>query len=330
MFDGAPHRILVVDDDERVRKFLALLLLREDYEVVAAASAREAEMRIEHAPPDLVLLDLNLGQSSGLDVLRFIRGNGATRLTPVVMMTAFGNRQQRLEALREGVTDFLDKPMSQEELVPRIRALVKLKTYTDALEDAERVIVALARMIDARDPGTSRHSERVSRLAGLLGKRIGLSPRELAAVERGGLFHDIGKIALRDAVLLKPGRLTPLERKEMERHPMEGHRLIKPMKSLAFALDVVTYHHERYDGSGYPEGLSGEKIPLTARVTTIADVYDAISSTRVYRAARSRRETLEIMSEETARGWWDPHLFDEFRGLMESIGDSDGQLLEEA
>jgi putative two-component system response regulator len=235
------------------------------------------------------------------------------------MITGGATGEERLRAMAGGVTDFVAKPFASRELLARIRSLVQLKRFTDALEHAEHVIVSLARAIDARDPYTAQHSERVSVYAGLLGAKIGLTGFDLEAVKRGGLFHDIGKIAIRDAVLLKPSRLTPEEMGEIRKHPVVGREILSGMKTLSFALDVVYGHHERIDGSGYPDGLSGETIPLTARVTTIADIYDALTTARVYRAALTRAEALAIMAEEARRGWWDPRLLDTFRSVLEGL-----------
>lgn len=170
-------------------------------------------------------------------------------------------------------------------------------------------------MIDARDPYTRGHSERVSANAGLLAERIGLSGPEIYAVRRGALFHDIGKIAVRDAVLLKPARLTPEEFDEIKRHPMAGCEIVKHLRTLAFALPIVSHHHERWDGSGYPDGLAGESIPLVARVTSIPDVFDALTTERPYRGASSTEEALAIMDDEARRGWWERRLLEEFRPL---------------
>jgi putative two-component system response regulator len=312
-------RILIVDDDEQVRHLLIRLLAPQGYLVDEAASGEEAiELLAEHIP-DLVLLDVHMPGRSGHEVLRRIRDTSETRLLPVVMLTGAATSKDKLQAIDAGVTDFISKPFSPEELTARVRALVQLKLVTDSLEDAERVIVALAKTIDARDPYTASHSERVSLYAGLLGARIGLQGTELSAVQRGGLFHDLGKIAIRDGILLKPGRLTREEFAQIKRHPVEGRNLIQHMKTLAHALDVVYYHHERYDGSGYPEGIAGEGIPLTARVTNIADIFDALTTARVYRGALSREESLAIMAAEVAKGWWDGRLLDEFRAVLEKL-----------
>jgi putative two-component system response regulator len=315
-------KLLVVDDDAQIRLLLTRLLAAKGYRVEVASTGEEALTLIGERPPDLVLLDLQLPGRSGLEVLAEIHTNRRTRLIPVVMLTGAGTADAKLKAIKAGVTDFITKPFVAEELVARVRALVQLKRLTDALEDAERVIVTLAKIIDARDPYTASHSERVSLYAGLLGERIGLQGAELTAVRRGGLFHDLGKIAIPDAVLLKPARLTPEEFAVIQRHPVTGRELLLDMKTLAYALHVVYHHHERVDGSGYPAGLQGDSIPLTARVTTIADIFDALTSARVYRGALSREDALLLMQDEVRKGWWDGRLLDEFRGVLESLPES--------
>jgi putative two-component system response regulator len=315
-----------VDDDEQVRSLLARLLGGQEYIVDQAGSGDEALDRIRASPPDLVLLDVQMPGMSGHEVLGEIRARSETRLLPVVMLTGAATRQEKLKAIDAGVTDFIAKPFVSEELTARVRSLVQLKSVTDALEDAERVIIALAKTIDARDPYTSSHSERVSYFAGLLGERIGLRGPQLAAVKRGGLFHDLGKIATRDSILLKPSRLTKLEFEHVKLHPVVGRNLILHMKTLSHAIEVVYNHHERLDGSGYPEGLTGETIPITARVTTIADIFDALTSARVYRGALSRSEALRVMAKEVQMGWWDGRLLEEFRGVLERVPESEPKL----
>src|SRR5664279_5848228 len=262
LFDTSPGTVLVVDDDAQVCGLLVALLRPRGYQVETAASAEEAQERLKTLGPDVLLLDLHLPGKSGQDVLARLRADPVTRLLPVIMITGGATGEERLRAMAGGVTDFVSKPFAAGELVARIRSLVQMKRFTDALEHAEHVIVALAQAIDARDPYTAQHSERVSVYAGHLGAKIGLTGFELEAVKRGGLFHDIGKIAIRDAVLLKPSRLTPEEFAEVRKHPVVGRELLSGMKTLSFALDVVYGHHERLDGSGYPDGVAGESIPL--------------------------------------------------------------------
>lgn len=323
--DRSGH-LLVVDDDEQIRRLLAFLLEPLGHTVIEAGSVEEAQELLRERTPDLILLDVQLPGRSGNDLLAEIRADERMRLLPVVMLTGAPNREARLKAIHAGVTDFIAKPFSSEELLARVRALLQLKFATDALEKAEHVIVALARTIDARDAYTSSHSERVSFYASLLGRRIGLKGEELAAVEHGGLFHDLGKIAIRDAVLLKPGKLTPEEYAEIKAHPVKGKELLQHMRSLSYALDVVHHHHERMDGSGYPAGLASEKIPLVARVTTIADIFDALTTARVYRGALTREDAFRIMGEEVGKGWWDGRLLDEFRGVMDTVPAGDPRI----
>ncbi|MFY9551474.1 MAG: HD domain-containing phosphohydrolase [Thermoanaerobaculia bacterium] len=318
--------ILVVDDDEQVRGLLSHLLRVTGHVVEEEGSAEAAEEKLQTLTPDLILLDMQLPGKSGMDLLSIIRADPRLRLTPVVMLTGAATQARKVRAIEAGVTDFLAKPFSNVELAARVRALLQLKFATDALEDAEQVIVSLAQTIDARDPYTYGHSARVSFYADLLGERIGMDDRSLEAVRRGGLFHDFGKIAVRDGVLLKPGKLTPEEYAEIKRHPRKGRDLLQNMKTLHHALDVVHHHHERMDGSGYPEGLMGESIPLTARVTTIADIFDALTTARVYRGALSRERALGIMAEEVQKGWWDGRLLEEFRDVLVNLPENDPRI----
>jgi putative two-component system response regulator len=324
--DSGRGRLLVVDDDEQIRKLLVRLLNVTGHVVEEAASAEEALVKLEATPPDLILLDMELPGKSGLALVPLIRADPRYRLTPIVMMTGAATPTRKIRALEAGVTEFLSKPFSHVELAARVRTLLAFKHATDALEDAEQVILALAQTIDARDAYTYGHSARVSLYAGLLGERVGLEPWPLTVVRRGGLFHDFGKIAIRDRVLLKPGRLTDAEYAEIKQHPRKGRDLLSNMKTLSHALDIVDHHHERMDGSGYPDGLAGESIPITARITSVADVFDALTTARVYRGALSRVEALDIMTTEVTKGWWDGRLLDEFRGLLEDLPENDERI----
>ncbi|HEY6928920.1 MAG TPA: HD domain-containing phosphohydrolase [Thermoanaerobaculia bacterium] len=325
---GSPRgSLLVVDDDVAVRGLVARLLRVTGHSVDEVGSAEEAAIRLASSNPDLILLDMQLPGKSGQQFLEEIRANPRLRLVPVVMITGAATQARKVKAIEAGATDFIAKPFSHVELAARVRSLLELKFATDALEDAERVIVSLAQTIDARDPYTFGHSARVSLYAGLLGERVGLEASPLAVVRRGGLFHDFGKIAIRDRILLKPGKLTKEEYSEIQKHPGKGRDLLQHMKTLNPALEVVQHHHERMDGSGYPDGLAGESIPITARIATIADVFDALTTKRVYREALTREEALEIMQEEVRKGWWDGRLLDEFVGVLKDIPPDDWRLL---
>jgi putative two-component system response regulator len=298
-------RILVIDDDEQVRGLLRRLLTQAGYVVEESGTADEGLALIRAASPDLVLLDLQLPDRSGHEVLEEVRSDPATRLLPVVMLTGMATTSEKLRAQAEGVTDFLAKPFSPEELLPRVRALVMLKLFADEHEHTEHVILTLARTIDARDPYTAGHSGRVAEYADRIATRMGLDTAARNDMRRGALFHDLGKIVIPDAVLHKPGSLTPAERAIIEEHPVVGSDLLSPMKTMRKTLPVVYHHHERLDGSGYPEGISGPAIPMTVRIVTVADIFDALTTDRAYRGALGRSTAFEILRDGVTRGWWD-------------------------
>jgi putative two-component system response regulator len=298
-------RILVIDDDDYVRRLLRRLLSPVGYAVEEASTAEEGLARVRTDAPDLVMLDLHLPDRSGHDVLEAIRADPATRLLPVVMLTGMATATEKMRAQAEGVTDFIAKPFSQEELLPRVRALVMLKLFADEHEHAEHVILTLAKTIDARDPYTAGHSGRVAEYADRIAIRMGLDAAARNDMRRGALFHDLGKIVIPDAILRKPGALTPDERAVIEEHPVVGHELLAPMKTMRRTLPVVFHHHERLDGSGYPEGISGSAIPMTVRIVTIADIFDALTTDRAYRGALSVDVAFEILAEGVVKSWWD-------------------------
>ena len=318
--DTTSVRILVVDDDEQLRAYMRRLLARSEYVVEEAATANEAIERISGNPPDLVLLDLQLPDRSGLEVLEAIREEPATRLLPVVMLTGAASPAEKIRAQAGGVTDFIAKPFSPEELLPRVRALVMLKQFADEHEHAEHVILTLAKTIDARDPYTAGHSGRVAEYADRVAMRLGLDNASRIDMRRGALFHDLGKIVIPDAILRKPGALSAEERAVIEEHPTVGHELLLPMRTMRKTLPVVYAHHERLDGSGYPEGLSGDAIPMTVRVVTIADIFDALTTDRSYRMALSIATAFEILFDGVVRGWWDKDAVEALRATLDEQG----------
>jgi putative two-component system response regulator len=180
-----------------------------------------------------------------------------------------------------------------------------MKRYTDELESAEAVLCTLARSIEAKDPYTEGHCERLATAGVTLGQALGLPAEGLKALHRGGFLHDLGKVAVPEAILLKPGPLTPEERGTLQRHPVIGEEICRPLRSLAAVLPIIRHHHERLDGSGYPDGLSGDEIPQSARIMQVVDVYDALTSNRPYRSALSPKAALEILEAEARRGWLD-------------------------
>jgi putative two-component system response regulator len=190
-----------------------------------------------------------------------------------------------------------------------------LKQFTDELDNAETVLSSLALSIEAKDPYTEGHCDRLSKYSVSLAEKLGLPEDLRVALRRGGLVHDIGKLTVPEHILLKPGPLTPEERKIMEQHTIAGERICAPLKSFRHVLPIIRHHHEKWDGSGYPDGLKGEQIPLTARILQITDIYDALTTDRPYRKALSPEKAFAIMREEVKRGWWDWSILDEFEAI---------------
>ena len=311
-----PGKILIVDDESSARAALETLLRREGYDVRDAADGRSALAACSEFKPDLILLDILMPGIDGFEVCRRIKETPETRLTPVVLITGLSDTEDRIRGITAGADDFLSKPIDINELLARTRSLLRLKQYTDELENAEVVLFSLALSIEARDPYTRGHCERLAEMSVMLGKKLALPEDHITALRRAGIVHDIGKVVVPDAILLKPGPLTPGEIAVMRKHPVVGERICAPLKSLHFVLPIIRHHHEKRDGSGYPDGLSGEEIPLAARILQLADVYDALTTDRPYRTAVPSEVALAMMDEESRLGWWDHEFFAEFREMI--------------
>jgi putative two-component system response regulator len=316
------ERILVVDDEAAVRDGLQALLERKGYVVRAAESGANALDECVSFRPDLILLDVLMPGQDGFDVCREIKSNPETRLIPVVLITGLSEKSDRIRGIEAGADDFLSKPIDVSELDARVRSLLRLKAFTDELENAEAVLFSLAMSIESRDPYTHGHCTRLAEFSSRLGERMGLAPDDITALRRAGIVHDIGKVIVPDAVLLKPGPLTVEERTAIKRHAEAGEHICSPLKSFRSVLPIIRHHHERWDGSGYPDGLSGGEIPLLARILQIADVYDALTTNRPYRTALTQSEAWVILQEEVKRNWWDESIVREFRYMITTEGHS--------
>ena len=297
--------MLVVDDDEVSRLLTQEMLGLKQYRVVAAQDAEAAMRLIQHHPPDLILLDVVMPGRSGIELCRELKEDSATRLIPVIMITGLAEKEARIEGIEAGADDFLNKPVDSQELFARVKSLLKLKQFTDELENAETVLFSLALGVEARDPYTEGHCSRLSNYAAHLGEAMGLQGDDVVALRRGGVLHDIGKIAVPDAILRKPGPLDPNEIKVLRRHPVTGEQICQPLRTLQRVLPIIRHHHEHWNGGGYPDGLAGEGIPLLARVLQVADAYDALTSSRPYKPAWTHAEAKAILVKETEAEWWD-------------------------
>jgi putative two-component system response regulator len=315
---SASASILVVDDDEISARFLRRLLTREGHHVSVVHSADAVIQACASGPPDLVLLDLVAPRGHGFDVCRRLKEQASTRLVPVVIVTAQSERQDRLKGIQAGADDFLGKPFDPLELHARIQSLVRLKRYTDELESAESVILGMGATIEARDPTTQGHCQRLAAYATRLGRVLGLDEADLAALERGGFLHDIGKIAVPDCVLLKGGKLDSQESRVMREHPIVGDAICTGLRSLQKVRPIVRHHHERLDGSGYPDGLKNAQVPLLAQIVGIVDVFDALTTDRPYHVAVSPDEALGVVADEASKGWRDRSLVNAFSDVVKS------------
>lgn len=313
--------VLAVDDDPGALSALADALGTLGFEVVQASDGASALDLASQRRPDVVLLDVQMPGMDGFEVCRRLKADPAMLLVPVVFLTGHGSRRARLEGLEAGATDFLNKPCDLVELEVRVRNLVNFRRLTTELDSAEQMVFSIARVVEARDQETGDHCERLAGLGVGLGERLGLNGEQLTALRRGGYLHDLGKIGIPDQILLKPGKLTAEEWAVMKRHVEIGVDICSPLQTLQPVLPLIRHHHERYDGSGYPDGLTGEDIPLLARVFQVVDVYDALTVDRCYRHALPADRALAILKDETEKGFWDKEIVAEFLAMLDENGD---------
>ena len=308
--------ILVADDQAANRELLEELLTTQGLTVITVSDGAAVIQELVRTPVDLVLMDVMMPGLTGFQACEKIKNNPDTYLIPVILITALCDRQDRIEGIKVGADDFLSRPVDRTELLARVTSLLRLKHRTDELERAESVLFSLARSIEGKDPYTHGHCERLADYSARLGQQLGLAEDQITALRRAGIVHDVGKIAVPDAILLKPGRLTPDEWTIIREHSAVGERICAPLKSFRFVLPIIRHHHEKLDGSGCPDGLRGDAIPIAARVLQIVDVYDALTTDRPYKKAFSITDALQTMKEEVSQGWWDPHIFDQFERLV--------------
>ncbi len=308
--------ILVVDDQPDNIDTIRDILADPKYRIFSASNGKEAIEFLERETPDLILLDALMPVMDGFETARVIKSNPQTKLIPIIMITALDSPQDRVKGLESGVDDFISRPFNIFELKARINNLLRLRESLNELENAEQVIFSLARAVEAKDRYTEGHCNRLANLAESMGKFLQLPEYELKILKRGGILHDIGKIAIRDSILLKPGKLTYEEFEIIKKHPQIGVEICSPLKTLRPVLPVILYHHERFDGSGYPEGLKGHDIPLHARIVGLVDCFDSITTKRPYRQPLSYSDALEFCEQEMRRGLWDPELFKAFKSLV--------------
>lgn len=300
--------ILLLDGLDINRRLLRAMLKAAPYRLLEASRASEALAILDREPVDLLILDLMMPEMSGADFCKAMKSNRRTKFTPILMLTSVQGIENEIASIASGADEFLTKPLHPEVVRTRIRAMLRNKAAIDSLEEAESILFTLAQTVETRDRTTGDHCERLAFFSVSLGQALGLNKTQLITLHRGGYLHDIGKISVPDAILFKKGPLTMDEWVVMRSHTTKGEEICKPMKSFANVLPIIRSHHERWDGTGYPDGLAGEDIPLLARILQVVDIYDALTSARPYKRALTHQEAKDMMEDEVRRNWRDPEL----------------------
>jgi putative two-component system response regulator len=314
----AKPAILILDHVDVNRLLLKAILKSSPYRIVESRHPHDALAVLAREKIDLVILDLMMPGMSGPEFCRTLKADRQTQLIPILMITSIQGVENEVASIASGADEFLIKPLHPAVVRTRVRAMLRSKAAIDSLEEAETILFALAQAIEQRDTYTAGHCQRLAWYSVSLGMALGLPRLQLLALHRGGFLHDIGKISVPDSILHKKGKLTEDEWRIVRMHPVKGEEICRPMKSLASVLPVIRSHHERWDGGGYPDGLRGELIPLAARILQVADIYDALTTERPYKAALDPKDALVVLNEEAARGWRDPRLVMTFAGLDRS------------
>ncbi len=309
-------KILIVDASLKSRQTIQAMLGDLDHELIEASSTSEAIGSISLHRVDLVLVDLAAPELGAIEFCRMLKKASATQFLPVFVLAGSDDPDSEVHAIEAGADEFFVAPLRPQVFRARVQASLRQKAKIDSLDDSETVIFSLAQSVEDRDPSLGKHCERLSLMAAAMGVALGLPPQEILTLQRGGYLHDIGKVGIPDDILFKAGPLTPEEWEIMKSHAERGERICSNMRSLEPVLPIIRSHHERWDGSGYPDGLKGEAIPLLARILQLADIYDALITVRSYKRALSAEEALRIIREEVDKGWRDPRLVDLFEDLL--------------
>ncbi|GAB4527126.1 MAG: response regulator [Pleurocapsa sp.] len=305
--DLTPGKILIVDDNPLSRMTAVDLLSLDGYEVLEADGESPIIESITEQKPDLILLDGMMRKIDSFIVCKQLKEDRRTADIPIVLTTLSDSREYRLKVMESGGDDFLVKPLDRIELSNRIKFLINQKRLNEGLDQAEKVIISIADVLATRS-SDSDGSARVASLATKFGQYLKLSPEEIDNLVFAARLHDIGTIAIPDAVMLKKGELTSEETELIRQHVLVGERICQPLVNRRKVLPIIRHHHERWDGSGYPDGLSGSDIPYLAQIFQIIDIYEALTSDRPHKKAYSPTEALEIIAEETAKGWRNPEI----------------------
>lgn len=309
-------KILVVDDNQTNVELICMHLKPFNYEIEKAYDGEQALAAVEKEAPSLILLDLMMPKLSGYEVCQKLKSDPRTALIPIVIVTALRELDDKIKAMELGADDYLIKPFNKIELTTRVKSLLRLNELYNELDHCESIMFTLVESLEAKDVYTRGHSERVAKYSVILGKALGLPARDIEDLRRGSLLHDIGKIGVKETVLNKEGRLTAEELDHIRSHPARGYEMCKSLNSFKRLLPIIRWHHERMDGKGYPDGLKGEEIPLLARICSITDAFDAMTSHRPYRKGVNPLQAAQIFERELGSGQWDDDIVKVFIKLI--------------
>lgn len=299
-----------------VKNAVVAALGEAKYEVLEARTTSEALGMIPARGVDLVVVELTAPEKGGVEFCHVLKKATGTQFLPVFVFSDRDEPEAEISAIEAGAEAFITAPLRPRTFRARVQASLRHKAMIESLDDSERVLFSLAESVEQRDPDLGEHCQRLATMAAIMGMALGLPSTDILSLQRGGYLHDVGKVAIPDSVLFKPGKLTPDEWETMKTHAERGERICFGVRSLAPVLPIIRHHHEKWDGSGYPDRLSGESIPLLARILQLADIYDALTTARPYKRAMAPEEALQIIRSEAAQGWRDPHLVEMFGDVL--------------
>ena len=318
---SAKAKILIIEDSKANIMILQNYLEPKGYDVFSVEDGLKAVDKVYDVMPDLILCDVQMPGMNGFEITKILKTNPKTRLIPIIIVTALSEMNDKIRGIESGAEEYLMKPYNKFELLARVNSLVKFKRLNDQLESTESTLFALAKALESKDKYTEGHSERVSIFSKRLAAKLGMNEDEQEIIRRGALLHDIGKIGIPEHILGKPAPLDMEEYKIMKEHPVIGANIAAPLKNSMAYINMIKYHHERFDGAGHPDGLKGDEIPLEARIVSIVDAYDAIVTTRPYRKASPKEVAYEILNHGKDTQW-DANLVESFIEMLEEWEDS--------